>query len=470
LTDARHVDRLPWESDEAMVIGADDRPNEAFAQPGPIGVGAYLIRSASSVFGLRVALFGLSFLASVILARALGSAAYGVYTYALAWVMLLSVFALVGSDQLLVRELSAFSKQERWGLARGLLRRANQGVLAASVALSLAAGAIAWGLLPRSSSADSLTFTVALCLLPLIALTRVRQAAMGGLQHVVLGALPETLVQPFLLIALAGGYLAWQGPMTAPWAMGLNALATGLAFALGAFLLHAVVPSNVRTAAPAYRTAEWAKSAVPLLFLAGLNIVYSQTAILMLGAISGTRVVGLYGVANRGAELIAFVLTAVNAAMAPTVASQYATGDVLRLQQIVTRVARVTFFLTLPAAVGMIGFGHWFLRVFFGAEYVQAQNALFILSWGQVINVAMGSVGLLLIMTGHEWDAAFGIGASTVVNLVLSALLIPRWGLEGAALSAATSMVLWNVLMAVALYRRVGIHSTLFGKIGFRWG
>jgi hypothetical protein len=31
-------------------------------------------------------------------------------------------------------------------------------------------------------------------------------------------------------------------------------------------------------------------------------------------------------------------------------------------------------------------------------------------------------------------------------------------------------MVLWNVLMAVALYRRVGIHSTLLGKVHLRWG
>jgi O-antigen/teichoic acid export membrane protein len=305
----------------------------------------------------------------------------------------------------------------------------------------------------------------------MLALTRVRQAAMAGLQRVVLGALPETLVQPVLLIILlAGGYFFLQGSMTATWAMGMNVLATGVAFVLGACLLHTALPSGVRTTPPAYRTSRWASSSVPLLFLAGLNIIYTQTAILMLGAIAGTHVVGLYGVANRGAELIAFVLTAVNSAMAPTIAGHYASGDVRGLQEIVTRVARATFLFSLPVAVGMIGFGHWFLEHLFGAEYVQARYALVILSWGQIINVAMGSVGLLLIMTGHEWDAALGIGASALVNLLLGALLIPRWGLEGAAFSAASSMVLWNILMAVAVYRRVGIHCSLLGRLRFGGG
>jgi O-antigen/teichoic acid export membrane protein len=454
-----------------MVTGVDKPPEEAVGQTRQFGVGKPLLRSATSIFGLRVVLFALSFLASVILARTLGISAYGVYTYALAWVMLLSVFALLGCDQLLVRELAAYHKQESWGLARGLLRRANQSVLAASLVLALAAWLFAWCWLPRSRSGELATFAIALLLLPLVALTRVRQAAMGGLQRVVLGALPETLVQPVLLIVLvAGGYLVFNGSMTAPWAMGMNVLATGAAFVLGAYLLSGILPAGVQTTAPAYQTSRWASSCVPLLFLASLNIIYTQTAILMLGSLAGTHVVGLYGVANRGAELIAFVLTAANTAMAPTVAGQYASGDVRGLQQIVTRVARVTFLLSLPAAIAMIGFGHGFLRICFGAEYVQAHSALVILSLGQIINVAMGSVGLLLIMTGHEWDAAVGIGSSAVVNLLLCALLIPRWGLEGAAFGAASGMVLWNVLMAVALYRRVGIHCSFLGKLRFGEG
>jgi O-antigen/teichoic acid export membrane protein len=81
----------------------------------------------------------------------------------------------------------------------------------------------------------------------------------------------------------------------------------------------------------------------------------------------------------------------------------------------------------------------------------------------------MGPVGVVLIMTGHERDAALAIGVSAVLNLILNAILIPGWGMEGAAVATAASTVVWNILMAIALYQRSGIHSTILGKLGLRW-
>jgi len=70
-------------------------------------------------------------------------------------------------------------------------------------------------------------------------------------------------------------------------------------------------------------------------------------------------------------------------------------------------------------------------------------------------------------MTGHEKDATWSIGISAVLNVGLNFALVPKWGLEGAAISAASSTVLWNCLMARAVHKRFGIHSTVLGKISF---
>ena len=73
---------------------------------------------------------------------------------------------------------------------------------------------------------------------------------------------------------------------------------------------------------------------------------------------------------------------------------------------------------------------------------------------------------LALTMTGHQRDAAASIGAGAVLNVVLNVALIPGWGLEGAAAATATSMIVWNLLLAVAVRRRLGINASALGRIG----
>src|SRR5262249_24808165 len=135
-------------------------------------------------------------------------------------------------------------------------------------------------------------------------------------------------------------------------------------------------------------------------------------------------------------------------------------------QDLVTKVARTTLALTLPLAAGLILFGDWLLFLF-GPDFTQGRLALRILCLGQLFNVAVGSMGLqLLTMTGHERDSVLAIGISLMANLVLNSLFIPLWGLEGAAVASASSMVVWDLLIVRAVYRRLGIHCTALGNFG----
>jgi O-antigen/teichoic acid export membrane protein len=135
-----------------------------------------------------------------------------------------------------------------------------------------------------------------------------------------------------------------------------------------------------------------------------------------------------------------------------------------KLQRMITKSARVILIGSLPIAIVLILFGHWFLLFFFGQDFIQGEKALAILGAGQLINAATGSVGLLLIMTGYERDAAMCVGISAVLNMILNAFLIPKWGLEGAAAATTTTVMFWNILLAILLYKRLGIHSTALGK------
>ena len=108
-------------------------------------------------------------------------------------------------------------------------------------------------------------------------------------------------------------------------------------------------------------------------------------------------------------------------------------------------------------AVVLFAAGEWLLEQVFGGPYVQAYSALCILVIGQLINAVMGSVGLFLSMTGHEKETLRALAISAILNVVLNALLIPKFGIIGAASATAVSVVLWNVILGIQLYRRLNL-------------
>jgi O-antigen/teichoic acid export membrane protein len=230
-------------------------------------------------------------------------------------------------------------------------------------------------------------------------------------------------------------------------------------------MLQGALPPETRPAAPAYDTILWARTALSLLFIDSVYILHSRVDILMLGAMKGAAAAGIYNVANRGAELITFGLNSVNMVLAPTVASLYGQGEKERLQNILTISSRAVLLFSLPVTAVFLLFGGTFLGLF-GSEFVAGSKALSILSVAQFINCAMGSVGVILIMTGHQKQAAIGVAVSAALNIALNVVLIPPYGIEGAAVATGTSIIAWNVIYMVWVIKKTGLHTTAAGKIG----
>ena len=308
-------------------------------------------------------------------------------------------------------------------------------------------------------------FLVGMAIVPMYALTRVGQGAIRGLFRIVVGFVPELVVTPIFVIGLMISTIALFGAVpTALWAITIQLVAAAAGLVVTIVVLWSALPAAIRSARPAYRRREWFTSALPLLLIGGTQMVIRQTDIIMIGAFRGPVDAGLYAVATRGAQLISFVLYGVNAALAPNISRLVARGELDRLQRIVTRSTRLVLVVSLPIAAVFLLFGPQLLALF-GPEYAAAAPVLAILSVAQLVNAASGSVGNLLTMSGHERDAARGFVFAAVLNLVLNALLIPAYGIVGAAVAAAISLISWNLILAVLVYRRLGIHSTALGPI-----
>ncbi|MCZ6772806.1 MAG: polysaccharide biosynthesis C-terminal domain-containing protein, partial [Proteobacteria bacterium] len=304
-------------------------------------------------------------------------------------------------------------------------------------------------------------FWVGLLLLPLLSLLSIMRATMMGFQRVVVGQVPDLLVQPvFFAILLGVVALVPVVPVNAPTVVGLSGISALVALLSAVVILRIAWPEEIGRAKPEYFLRAWMRSAGTFVTISGLNVVGTSLGVIMLGSMSGAQAAGVFGIANAAAALIVLPLVAINTPLAPAVSTVFSESNKVELQRLATKAARSAFLLCLPLALIYVLFGKHLLWVF-GEEFTAGYTVLVILTVGQMFNAAMGSVGVLLQMTGHERDVAVVRSVAVALNLILNLVLIPRLGIAGAALGATASMIFWNSSMAFLVHRRLGIRCTI---------
>lgn len=419
----------------------------------------YLIQGAFGSLVLKLCQAGFGLLLAVVLARLLGVKGFGIYAFCLSVVNLLTIPSMLGGQHLLVREVAAYRARGEFHFIRGLLQRMRQASTVVSVVLALCTAGI--GLWIYRHSPIWGTFLIAMTLVPLQTTMNLQSAVLRGLRYVLMGQVSLTLV-PVLIISLIGiMLLTLDFTLNPKAAVIVHVVSIGFLVLSTHFLLRQSLPKEIRNVSPEYETPRWIKSMIPFVFAGGMQVLNNEASVVLLGIIQGAESVGLYRVAQWGAELVPFGLLAVNMAIAPTVAELFAKGEKDRLQYIISKGIFLVTLFALPVAACLILFGQRFLPFVFGQEYTAAYVPLVILCLGQLFNACMGSVGIIMNMIGLEQLVARGVTIAAITNVVLNVILIPFLGATGAAIAASVSLVIWNVLLGFWLYKNTGIISTI---------
>lgn len=420
-----------------------------------------LARNAAAVLTLRVVSIALEFVAGLVLARWLLAIGYGVYAYVISWVTLLAVPATAGFDRLMLRESGALAARREWGQLAGLHRRARGIVLAAGCAI-VGLGFVTadrWlGMAPGGGLTQA--FRIGLLCIPFIAWSRLNVAGLQGLGQPVRAGLAEGVLQPLFLLA---GIAAIAGADIAPSAAQAVAVYAGavvISCTVATILMRRALPADAHAVPREFRTRVWLRQALPFVFMLGMNVLLTHTDVVMLGWLDSATTSGIYRIAWQVAAVTALPLAAMNASFAPRITMAHAAGNLPQLEAEARRAARLTLLMSLPIAAVLWLAGGRILAIF-GAPFTSGYASLAILTFGQLVNAAAGSVGYLLIMTGHERAAAAGLGAAAVSNVLLNAWLIPVLGMEGAALASCVTLIGLNVAFAMLVRRRLGLRMIL---------
>ncbi|MGC9526764.1 MAG: flippase [Limnospira sp.] len=419
-----------------------------------------LARGAGVAFAVQVSGMGLTYFVHVLLAGRMGTAEFGIYEFVLASTLLLSVLAQLGFPTAVLRLISQYRVTGQWGHLAGLIRGSWRLSSIAGMSIGLLVTVIL-----GVSGIDrvwiySVPLQVGVWMVPLFAIAQLQSEIARALQKVALAYVPFRLLWPFLVAIGTFGLLAMGVPLTGVCVLQLSLLTLAIAIGVQLVLLRRTFEREFPPASPVYRPREWLRVALPLLLQGVFFIVLSQTDILMLGSMVGPDAVGIYSAAAKTALWSSFVLQAVNTVVAPVFATLYARTDRGGLQSLVATVAHWIFWPSLILAIALIRFAPALLGLF-GPEFVAGRWPMTVLILGQLINVGSGSVGYLMVMTGHQDQSALIFGGSALANLILNAIAIPFLGILGAAIATATCMAIWNVVLHILVVRYLKIYPSI---------
>ncbi len=426
------------------------------------GLGAVLARGTAGIFAVKTAGLGLALAAEIVLTRLLGAESYGVYVQVIAWLAVLVVAAKMGQDAALVRYVSAYYAGREWGYLRGVIRHANRLVTALSLSLSLILALAVHALGNILDHELKNAFLAGCFLLPLMSLLTLREASIQALKRFILAQVSSRILN-HILVALTAitAFTMLSGRFDGAVAVWCVVFAHSISVSTSSFWLRRSLPAQARTSRPAYLSRQWLATGVGLLIVSGQYLIMNRIDILMLGPMAGKAVTGIYGAAVRLSWLVSFFLQTVSVIAAPLISELYTSGRKEELQRLVRLVLHASA-LCSATVFGVLVLGGKFALGIFGPEFTAGYAALTILAVAQLINSLTGPSGFLLSMTGHERHYGVILFLSLLLNAFLNYILIPRYGMIGAAAATAVANILMNGLSVVLIYRLLGIYS-VFG-------
>lgn len=181
-------------------------------------------------------------------------------------------------------------------------------------------------------------------------------------------------------------------------------------------------------------------------------------AVMMAGWLLSSADLGLFKTSQEIGMVIAFILLVMNAIFPPRFAALFYNDDLMGLSRLARVGALLGGVVALPPVLICLVFPEWVLS-WFGDGFAEAVWLLRIIAVAQLVNVATGSVGFLLNMTGHEKLMRNIALICNALGLTGFFVLISLFGPLGAALALAFVLLCQNLVALYYVWRRLGIWT-----------
>lgn len=423
-----------------------------------------LVRGATAALAIQTLNTGIDYIQKVLLAQWMGAAEYGLYEYVSTISIVLALLAGLGGSRAVLRLIPEYTVKQDWAHLRGIIQVSLALTLVASLVTS-SCGTVLLLWQTACCGLENVTLLIlGLWTVPLVALANLQLEMARAVRRIVLAFAPYLIVYPLLLIGVTYFWVKAYQSLTSVSVLAFSIAILLIVLGVQLMLLCRFLPREISSVLPAISLRQWLEVSLPLLFVDGSFLILYQIDKLLIGAILGTRFVGIYSAAVKTASWVTFILAAVNAIAVPEFASLYAKGDLPGLQRLTSTISRWMFLPALIVALGLILFAEPVLKLF-GAEFVAGKWVMMTLILGQLVNVGTGSVSQLLSMTGYQKQCAIVVSLCALINCALNLIWIPWLGIQGAALATSISMALWNIWLNSLVVKYLGVNPSIVAAL-----
>ena len=410
-----------------------------------------IAKGAGVTFFGQVIEFSVKYIYLILVAIFLGAASFGLFALSLTIVNITGVFSRLGLENGVIRYISLYNgindmPRVKGTIAQGIKLTIVSGIIT-SIILFFAANTLSTGVFHKPGLAG--VIKVLLLSIPFMSLTIVALSCTCGFKIMKYRAISQSIFLPIMNLLLVLFFLmigfGLRGVLIS------HVLSTFLASILSIYFIHKVFPAipNIHSVT---QTAELVKYSLPLLVVLLLNSMMMWTDTLMLGYFKTLEHVGIYSVTMKTAMLTAVMLACFNSIFSPIISDLYNQKQTEKLSNLFKTVTKWIFSATFPLFL-LIGLFPKEILSVFGPEFIAGYISLIILAFAQLVNAGSGPVAFMLAMTGRQKYVMYLTCTSCVLNIVLNYLLIPAYGIIGAAMASGISVIILNLLFLITVYR-----------------
>ena len=409
---------------------------------------------AGKVFLVRVANAMLALVSQVLLARWMGSFEFGVFIYVWTWVLMIGALSDMGLSSAARRFIPEYTELKADDKLRGFLSGGCW--LALGIASAIAAtGLLAvFALSPWIKDYLFVPLILACVMIPSYGLVQIQSGIAQSYNWANLAFLPFYIIRTSAVIVLMG--IAWLigAPTDALTALYISII-TIYGITIGQLLvLNRKLRTKVAAGPKTYEPKVWLATSMPIFAVESLYLMLTYVDILALEHFRSPDEVAVYYAAARLLAVVAFVYFAIAGATTHKFTQYHVSGDRARLAQFFGETIKWTFWPSLAICVAILICGKPLLRLF-GPGFDAAYDVMFILSIGMLARAAVGPAERLLIMLGDRKQCVAIYALAFAINLALCFVLIPRIGIEGAAASVSTALVVESICLYFVARRRL---------------
>lgn len=391
----------------------------------------------------RMGIYGLGFLASLLIARALGPEGRGAYHLPVTVVTITYYLVNLGTDQAQYRLWSTEAAPRRLLPATGVTLGISLGLVGAGILFLIR---ILWSnsflagipLQQLAVAVAALPFMVHGLLLGGLAILR------GDLTRMNMVSLAAAFVQTvaiFVLfqkdaITVMAVLLVWAITVTIPWVLMLpTAAKTGPLFPPSIQILHRQLLLGIRYA--------------PYILFSFLIL---RIDVLFVAHIVGLEGVGLYSVAILFPEMVWMVTDS----LAYPVSNRQANLPDDDAAGVTILAVRLALLLATAGSLVIAGLAEWLIPFAYGDAFGPATAVVWLLTPGVVGLAIWRTLNPYLVRSQAPWVPPTITGTALLSNVVLNLILIPRWGITGAAAASSISYALGAALAARTYFSHAG--------------